>query len=157
MRKLISTIGMAALLTTGSAFAQSTAGDHAKAAGGAAKEAGKDTGEAAKEGGKAAGTATAHGAKKAGRATKHGAKKVTHATKKVVKDCGDKAAAAGAAKSEELTAGYLKTLADNGMKVSGPSDQLKGELAEFGKTMSEEWIKAAGPDGKAIIDAYKAM
>ncbi|THF54809.1 TRAP transporter substrate-binding protein [Ollibium composti] len=77
------------------------------------------------------------------------------ATRKVVMDCGDKTAKEGTAKSQEQSAGYLKTLADNGMKVSAPGDQLKKELAGFGETMTEEWIKAAGPDGKAIIDAYK--
>jgi TRAP-type C4-dicarboxylate transport system substrate-binding protein len=78
------------------------------------------------------------------------------ATKKVVMDCGAEAASAGAKKSENLTVGYLKTLADNGMTISTPSDQLKSELAAFGATMTDEWIKAAGDDGKAIIDAYKA-
>jgi len=79
------------------------------------------------------------------------------ATKKIVTDCGAKAAADGTAKSEELTATYLKTLADNGMKVMAPGDQLKSDLAGFGAIMTEEWIKAAGDDGKAIIDAYKAQ
>ena len=79
------------------------------------------------------------------------------ATKKVVTDCGDKAAADGLAKSKELTDGYLKTLAEHGMKVAPPSDELKKELEGFGQTMTEEWLKKAGPDGKQIIDAYKAM
>jgi TRAP-type C4-dicarboxylate transport system substrate-binding protein len=79
------------------------------------------------------------------------------AARTAVMDCGAAAATRGAAKSEELTAGYLKTLADNGMTVSGPSDQLKADLAAFGATMAEEWVKAAGDDGKAILDAYKGM
>jgi TRAP-type C4-dicarboxylate transport system substrate-binding protein len=79
------------------------------------------------------------------------------ATKKVVTDCGDKAAADGLAKSKELTDGYLKTLAEHGMKVAPPSDELNKELEGFGKTMTEEWLKKAGPDGKEIIDAYRAM
>ncbi len=78
------------------------------------------------------------------------------ATKKVVSDCGDKAAADGLAKAEELSGGYLKTLADHGMKVAPPSDKLKGELKAFGDTMTKEWLAKAGPDGKAIIDAYEA-
>ncbi len=57
----------------------------------------------------------------------------------------------------ELTSGYLETLAENGMSVSGPSDQFKTDLQGFGATMTEEWIKAAGDKGKAIVDAYKAM
>lgn len=78
------------------------------------------------------------------------------ATKKVIMDCGAETASTGARKSEDLTAGYLKTLADNGMTVGAPGDQLKSDLATFGTTMTEEWIKAAGDDGKAIIDAYRA-
>jgi TRAP-type C4-dicarboxylate transport system substrate-binding protein len=79
------------------------------------------------------------------------------ATRTALMDCGAKAAEAGSAKAQELTAGYLKTLADNGMKVADPSDQLKAELEGFGNTMTEEWQKSAGDAGKAIIDAYKAM
>ncbi|MCB2109648.1 MAG: TRAP transporter substrate-binding protein [Defluviimonas sp.] len=73
-----------------------------------------------------------------------------------IMDCGAKAATEGEAKARELTAGYLKTLADNGMAVSGPSDELKSGLEGFGATMTEEWIASAGDVGKAVIDAYKA-
>ena len=79
------------------------------------------------------------------------------AGKKAIMDCGATAEAAGTAKSQELTSQYLKTLAENGMTVSGPSDQLKSDLKGFGAIMTEEWIKAAGDKGKAIVDAYKAM
>jgi TRAP-type C4-dicarboxylate transport system substrate-binding protein len=79
------------------------------------------------------------------------------ATRKAIADCGDKAAAEGTTKSKELTGQHLKTLADNGMKVSDPSDQLKSELNAFGETMTQEWLDSAGEDGKSIIDAYKAM
>jgi len=78
------------------------------------------------------------------------------ATQKVISDCGDKIAAEGTKKSQELSDGYLKTLAEHGMKVAPPSDTLKEELAGFGKTMTDEWLKNAGEDGKAIIDAYRA-
>lgn len=79
------------------------------------------------------------------------------AARTALMDCGAKAAEAGSAKAQELTAGYLKTLADNGMTVADPSDQLKADLEGFGNTMTEEWQKNAGDAGKAIIDAYKAM
>jgi TRAP-type C4-dicarboxylate transport system substrate-binding protein len=79
------------------------------------------------------------------------------AAKEVLSSCGDRIAAEGTQKAQELTAGYLKTLADNGMTVSPPSDQLKEELAAFGQTMTEEWLQSAGEDGKAIIDAYRAQ
>lgn len=79
------------------------------------------------------------------------------ATRKAISDCGDKAAADGTAKSAELAGQYLKTLAENGMKVSAPSDELKQDLGAYGATMTEEWLQKAGADGKAIIDAYKGM
>ncbi len=79
------------------------------------------------------------------------------ATRQVVSGCGDKAAAEGAATSRALTAGYLKTLADNGMKVQGPSDALRTALEGYGATMIDEWLAKAGDDGRGIIDAYRAQ
>lgn len=77
------------------------------------------------------------------------------ATRQTLLDCGASAAAAGTKLAEDLTAGYLKTLADNGMTVADPSDQLKSDLAAFGATMADEWVAAAGDDGKAIVDAFR--
>lgn len=67
------------------------------------------------------------------------------------------ASAAGTARSEQLTGWYVAQLADNGMTVAPPGDQLKADLLVIGETMSKEWTEAAGDDGKAIADAYKAM
>lgn len=79
------------------------------------------------------------------------------AGKAALMDCGAKAAAAGEARAKELTDQYLKTLAENGMTVSAPSDALKDGLKAFGATMTDEWIAAAGDAGKAVIDAYTAQ
>ncbi|MCT7377057.1 TRAP transporter substrate-binding protein [Chelativorans salis] len=79
------------------------------------------------------------------------------AAQQAITECGDQIAAEGTSKSEELSGGYLETLAENGMTVSPPSDQLREELAAFGKTMTDEWLESAGEDGKAIIDAYRAQ
>lgn len=78
------------------------------------------------------------------------------ASKKAIMDCGDEAAKSGEEMAKGLTAQYLKTLADNGMKVAAPGDQLKNELKGFGETMTSEWLANAGDKGKAIIDAFKA-
>ncbi|MCQ2006040.1 TRAP transporter substrate-binding protein [Rhizobium sp. NRK18] len=78
------------------------------------------------------------------------------AGKKAVMDCGAEAAKRGEDTAKDLTAKYLKTLAENGMAVAGPGDQLKSDLEGFGATMTDEWLKNAGDKGKAIIDAYKA-
>ena len=72
-----------------------------------------------------------------------------------LKTCGTEAAAAGLAKSRELTQKYLDALAANKMAVAAPSPALKSELGAFGKTMTAEWEAKAGPAGKAIVDAYE--
>ena len=74
-----------------------------------------------------------------------------------IADCGAEAAARGLAKAKELTDFYLKGLAENGMTVAAPSDQLKSDLKGFGETMTNEWLESAGDEGKAIIDAFNSM
>ena len=49
---------------------------------------------------------------------------------------------------------YLKELAAKGMTVDRSSAKLKSELKAIGDRMTAEWLKQAGADGKAIIDAY---
>ncbi|WP_347310509.1 TRAP transporter substrate-binding protein [Defluviimonas sp. SAOS-178_SWC] len=79
------------------------------------------------------------------------------AGKDAIMECGAQAAASGEARAKELTDQYLKTLAENGMTVSAPSDELKAGLKGFGETMTQEWIAAAGDTGKAVVDAYLAQ
>jgi TRAP-type transport system periplasmic protein len=57
--------------------------------------------------------------------------------------------------SEEKTKWYLEQLQKNGMTVAPPSAQLKFDFQKIGATMTEEWLKTAGADGKAIVDAYR--
>jgi len=64
--------------------------------------------------------------------------------------------AAGTARSEQLSGWYINQLAANGMKVQVAEGQLRADLESIGKTMSGEWIKDAGPNGKKIVDAYLA-
>jgi TRAP-type C4-dicarboxylate transport system substrate-binding protein len=59
--------------------------------------------------------------------------------------------------SEEKTKWYLEQLAKNGMTVAPPPPALAGDLKKVGETMTSEWIKQAGPDGQAIVDAYRKM
>jgi len=59
--------------------------------------------------------------------------------------------------SAALAAGYLKTLAANGMTVTAPSPAFKAELAKIGETMTKEWTDQAGADGAAVIAKYKSM
>lgn len=57
--------------------------------------------------------------------------------------------------SEQKDGEYIKTLAAKGMKVDPTSDALKQELKLIGGRMTSEWLKTAGDDGKAIIDAFR--
>ncbi|HSS28817.1 MAG TPA: TRAP transporter substrate-binding protein [Usitatibacter sp.] len=57
--------------------------------------------------------------------------------------------------SEDKNKWYLEQLAKNGMSVSPPSAQLKADFRKIGDTMTAEWLKTAGADGQAIVDAYR--
>ncbi len=50
---------------------------------------------------------------------------------------------------------YLKELSARGMTVDRHSEKLKRELKGIGERMSAEWLKQAGPDGEAILAAYR--
>ncbi len=57
--------------------------------------------------------------------------------------------------SAEKTKWYLEQLAKNGMNVQPPSAGLKADFRKIGETMTAEWLKTAGPDGKAIVEAFR--
>ena len=57
--------------------------------------------------------------------------------------------------SEEKAKWYIEQLAKNGMNVAPPSAQLKSDFKKIGDTMTAEWLKNAGADGQAIVDAYR--
>ncbi len=86
-------------------------------------------------------------------------KKAFDALDKATQEAVVKAAAAAETRgwktSEEKTAFYLGELKKNGMNVQPPSAQLKADFQKIGAQMTEEWLKTAGADGKAIVDAYK--
>ena len=48
-------------------------------------------------------------------------------------------------------------LAAGGMTVQPAGDGLMAELREIGETMTTEWLEAAGDEGQALIDDFKAM
>ncbi|MEM7056032.1 MAG: TRAP transporter substrate-binding protein [Pseudomonadota bacterium] len=67
------------------------------------------------------------------------------------------AQAAGTARAHQLADWYVAQLAANGMTVQSPGDGLKADLTAIGATMAAEWADAAGADGAALVDAYKAQ
>lgn len=82
---------------------------------------------------------------------------VSQSHKNVIEGCAQLAEYAGIWRSKEYTGFTLQGLRDNGMSVSQASDTLKGELREIGKTMTKEWLEAAGDEGKTIVEAFRAM
>lgn len=72
----------------------------------------------------------------------------------VLKAAGD-ASERGWKTSEQKDNEYLKELAAKGMTVDRSNAKLKGELKAIGERMTAEWLKQAGADGQAIVDAYR--
>lgn len=79
------------------------------------------------------------------------------ASRQALTTCAGEARTRGTQRSQTLAAEYLKTLADHRMKVTPPGDQLKTDLEAFGATMTDDFVKAAGEQGKAIIEAYRGQ
>lgn len=57
--------------------------------------------------------------------------------------------------SEQKDVEYMKELAAKGMTVDTTSEGLKRELKVIGGRMTVEWLKTAGDEGKAVIDAFQ--
>ena len=77
-------------------------------------------------------------------------------TKASVQKAADETGAACSAKSAELANWYFEQLSANGMSVEDASTDFLAELEAIGAKMTVDWLAAAGADGQAIIDNYKA-
>ncbi len=58
--------------------------------------------------------------------------------------------------SREVDARSIATLKAGGVSVEEPSAQLKADLAKVGDIVIKEWLEKAGPEGKTIVDTFKA-
>jgi TRAP-type C4-dicarboxylate transport system substrate-binding protein len=76
-------------------------------------------------------------------------------TQAAVLKAGAEAEARGWAISQQKNGEYIDLLKKNGMTILPPSPQLKADLKKVGDTMLKEWLEKAGPDGQALIDAYR--
>jgi TRAP-type C4-dicarboxylate transport system substrate-binding protein len=56
--------------------------------------------------------------------------------------------------SQEKNEWYKQQLADKGMTIHRPQAKLKADLEQVGQIMLADWEKSAGPDGKAVVDAF---
>jgi len=58
---------------------------------------------------------------------------------------------------QEKTRWYLDQLAAKGMKVEPPSPALAAGFKKVGEQLTSDWLKKAGADGQAVVDAYRKM
>lgn len=78
-------------------------------------------------------------------------------TKDALKKAAAQAEERGWKVSQEKNGGYLEQLAQNGMEIIKPTPELKEGLSMVGKRMLDDWLKQAGDEGKALVDAYRAQ
>ena len=60
----------------------------------------------------------------------------------------------GLAASKKTNTESLDKLKANGMNIVTPSPQLKADMKKVGDVMLTEWLEKAGPEGKALVDAF---
>ena len=77
------------------------------------------------------------------------------ATQDAVMKAAADAEARGLAASKKANGESLDKLKANGMQILPPSAQLKADMAKVGDVMLKEWLEKAGPEGKALVDAYR--
>jgi TRAP-type transport system periplasmic protein len=59
--------------------------------------------------------------------------------------------------SEDKNSWYLDQLKQKGMTIVKPAPQLTADLKKVGDVMLQDWLKKAGPEGQAAVDAYRKM
>lgn len=77
------------------------------------------------------------------------------ATRAAVEKAAAEAGERGWRTSEQKDGEYLKALEAAGMTVDRDPVALKQELQSIGARMTDEWLEKAGPEGRAVIDAYR--
>ena len=86
-------------------------------------------------------------------------RKAFDALDKATQDAVLKAAAAaeerGLAASKRANGESLDKLKAGGMQILPPPPALKADMQKIGETMLKEWLDKAGPDGQALVDAYR--
>lgn len=57
--------------------------------------------------------------------------------------------------SAEKNEWYLNALKEKGMTIHKPSAKLQADMKQVGQVMQADWLKKAGPEGQAVMDAYR--
>ena len=58
---------------------------------------------------------------------------------------------------ENKTEWYHDEIKKKGMKVLKPSPELQAGFRKLGEQLTADWLKRAGAEGQAVVDAYKKM
>lgn len=77
------------------------------------------------------------------------------ATKQAVLKAGADAEARGWTVSKAKNDEYKDLLKKNGMNIVAPPAALTADMKKVGETMLKEWLDKAGPEGQAVVDAFK--
>jgi TRAP-type C4-dicarboxylate transport system substrate-binding protein len=77
------------------------------------------------------------------------------AVQKAVTDAAAAAEKRGWDTARAKTSILTKTLADKGMTVGKTPAAIETDLAKIGATMADDWLKKAGAEGKAVLDAAR--
>lgn len=77
------------------------------------------------------------------------------ATKEAVTKAAAAAETRGWKTAEEKNSDYKRLLTERGMKIHKPSAKLDGDMRQVGGIMQSDWLKVAGAEGAAVVDAYK--
>ncbi|GAB4039933.1 MAG: TRAP transporter substrate-binding protein [Rubrivivax sp.] len=77
------------------------------------------------------------------------------ATQDAVLKAAADAEARGWAASRKVNTDTLDKLKANGMAIVTPSAQLKADMKKVGDQMLKEWLDKAGPEGQALVDAFR--
>ncbi len=78
-------------------------------------------------------------------------------TQAAVLKAGADAEVRGFALSKAKNTEYIELLKKNGMNIVAPSPALTSDMKKVGDTMLKEWLEKAGPEGQAVVDAYKKL
>ncbi len=70
---------------------------------------------------------------------------------------GAEAEVRGWAASKAKNTEYIELLKKNGMTILAPSPQLTSDMKKVGDTMLKEWLEKAGPEGQAVVDAFRKL
>jgi TRAP-type C4-dicarboxylate transport system substrate-binding protein len=81
--------------------------------------------------------------------------KLPEASQKAVLAAAERAEKKGWETARNKTKELTQTLAKNGMVVAPTPPAIQAELTKIGATMADEWLKKAGPEGKAVLDQAK--